>query len=472
MTQNYDIQGSTQIVPSATQAVQNNYYQQPAPLTETHAAHTVVVLGAGVDEALGLPASNSLIPRIVDWLGTDEGKAVDEALRKQLKRLTFRFDKFVSDAIDRLAKDLDREREAICRNISKELRQNEQLDETQKKMGTLIVRLFERITHLKQGATIDEETETLIQEVLGIEASDQSIIDFSKIPYTDTFRSIIVEILQKSMREVNNPVLRHVYRNLLDIEQLLAQYFYGFFTDKQGYIKTYLYISWVLWAFIVHEEQEAITHFAETDQPLPIYSQLGGKEIQLITFNYTSFAAAASSSALYFHGNLTDYVDIENKNDLHIDDIRTLDLADFFENRLPMELSLDSRRKAYPIPSFIPPLKLKPILSDRYISIWYRSWEAIAQAKRVLILGYSVHDNERFFNDMLRNNRQAEIIFIDRDWETVCRNLCATLQLSPDRYTQFAVSGHPARKYDNRITVIQADLAEIDLGVWLEDEKM
>ena len=34
------------------------------------------------------------------------------------------------------------------------------------------------------------------------------------------------------------------------------QYFYGFFTGRQPQIKTYLYISWVLWAYLVHCEQE------------------------------------------------------------------------------------------------------------------------------------------------------------------------------------------------------------------------
>ena len=37
-----------------------------------------------------------------------------------------------------------------------------------------------------------------------------------------------------------------------------------------------------------------------------------------------------------------------------------------------------------------------------------------------------------------------------------------------NRYTLFTVQGHPARKYDNRVTVIGADLKEVDLGEWLK----
>ena len=160
-------------------------------------------------------------------------------------------------------------------------------------------------------------------------------------------------------------------------------------------------------------------------------------------------------------------MDVENKNDLRVDDIHTLDLADFFQNRLAEELSLEGDRIAIPIPSFMPPLKLKPVISNSYITTWYRSAQALAHAKRILLLGHSLQAGDSFFNDMLRANRQAEIIVIDRDLEAACRSLCSTLQQSANRYTTLNVQGHPARKYDNRITVIGAELTEIDLEEWI-----
>ena len=474
----FDISGGKlQILPNADHAEQHIHYHAAdvggavSHCTQadnvSHCAKTLVILGAGADAAVGLPASSQLIPGIVDWLETDEGKGVDDALRKQLKRLTFRFDKFVDDAIDRLAKDLDRERDTICRNVRDELEHNPNLDDSQRKMGNLIVRIFQKITDVKQGDAIDEETEQLIREVTGLEPTDHAIIDFSRINYTETFKTIITHILRSSLHDSANPILRHVYKNLLDIEQLMAQYFYGFFTGKQGQIKTYLYIAWTLWAYLIHREQELNPDLNSQS----VYDQLLGKDdIQVVTFNYTTLAAQASPSALYFNGNLTDYVDIENKNDLHIDDIHALDLTTFFRERLPQELSLEGDRIAIPVPSFMPPLKLKPVISDRYITMWYLTSEAIRQAERILILGHSIHAAESFFCDMVRNNRQAEITLIDRDLDTVCRNLCNTLQLSLNRYTTLTVQNHPARKYDNRITVVQADLNDIDLTPWLENQ--
>lgn len=468
MDQQFDFHnGRQQINPAAQTAIQHiHYHQGEEGGSAPHCAKTLVILGAGADATAGLPVSSQLIPGIVDWLGTEEGKAVDEALRKQLKRLTFRFDKFVEDAIDRLAEDLDRERDTICHHVRAELASNKQLDDSQRKMGSLIVRIFQKITDVKEGAAIDEETENLIWEVMGQAPTDHAIIDFSKLHYTNTFKEIITYILRSSLHDSTNPILRHVYKNLLDIEQLMARYFYGFFTDRMGQMKTYLYIAWVLWAYLVHEEQRLELAI---NQP-PIYKQLEGKEeLQVVTFNYTTLAAQASPSALYFNGNLIDYVDIENKNDLHVDDIHSLDLVTFFSNRFAQEISLEGERRAIPVPSFMPPLKLKPVISERYITTWYRTSEAIRGAERILVLGHSIHATERFFCDMVRNNRQAEIILVDSNMDSVNRNLCATLQLSENRYTTLTVQGHPARKYDNRILVVEADLNDVDLSPWLEN---
>lgn len=466
---NIDIYGGhSQVNPAATQAVQNNYYGTPVPLQETAAARTVVVLGAGVDAAVGFPTSCSLAPKITEWLETDEGKAVDMALRKRLKGLRFSYAKFVDDAIERLAHDLDRERETICSRVSRELEQNDRLDEGLRKMGRLIVRLFRKLTEVKAGAAIDEETEELIREVTGIDPTEETIIDFSRVSYTKTFEGIIKYILQTSLHDTENPILRHVYTNLLDIGQLLAQHFYGFFANKQSEIKTYLYIAWTLWAYLVHEEQ-TLTAPNENGPAFPIYGQLSGKEeVQVITFNYTMLAATASPTAIYFNGNLTGYVDIENKNDLQVEDIHTLDLVRFFQDRLAGELSLEGDRIALPIPSFMPPLKLKPVITGKYVTTWYCTAEAIAHAERILVVGHSLRGSDAFFNDMLRANRRAEIILIDRDLETACKDACATFQQPANRYTPITVQGYPARKYDNRITVIGADLKEIDLEEWLD----
>ncbi len=447
----------------AKQLIENK--DKPQPL---------VILGAGADATLGLPTSSDLIPRIVAFLETEEGKAIDATLRKAIGSVRFHFDRFVSNAIDRLAKDLDKELVTICRNISDELNNNQSLDEKQRKMGNLIVRLFRKILDVKTGAIIDPETENLINEVFDTVVKDDSIIDFNHLNYTETFKSLIIEILQRSLYESNNPVLRHVYRNILDIEQLLTQYFYGFYTDRTSYMRDYLYISWILWAYLVSEQQriaqeKTLGNVEHTNIAKPdLYSQLQSKPCQLLTFNYTTFAHSVSSDVLYFHGSLMEYVDVENKNEFELTDLDTLDLQDFFQNRLAEELSFDANRRALPIPSFLPPLKLQIILSKRYIDTWYKATQLILRADRIIVMGYSFSSPDAFFCNLLRDNRSAQIIIIDKNIDIVSRNLCSILQLQPNRYTRQVIQGHEHRHYDNRITIIGADLAEIDVEEWIK----
>lgn len=103
--------GANQIAPNAMTQNQYFYGEEFARkiLGSKDKPLSLVVLGAGVDATIGLPTSADLIPRIVDFLETDEGKTLDAILRKAIGRVHFHFDKFVSTAIDRLAKDLDKE---------------------------------------------------------------------------------------------------------------------------------------------------------------------------------------------------------------------------------------------------------------------------------------------------------------------------------------------------------------------------
>ena len=461
--------GTNQIAPNAT--VQQQIFlgdKFAEVLTKSKDTPvTMVVLGAGAETAMGMPTSSRLIPAIVEYIATPEGMAVDAALRKAIGGVRFHFDRFVNNAIDNLAKDLDKELETICRNISEELASNTSLTDEQRKLGMLITRIFRKIIDIKCGAAIDDETESLISEVLGTTVKDDSIIDFSRINYTETFRNVIVAILEKSITDGENPILRHVYRNILDIEQLLSQYFYAFYTGRKGQMRDYLYISWMLWAFLVSREQQMAGDGA-TGTILPgVYGKLHDTDAHLLTFNYTTLAGRCSDKAIYFHGSLLCYVDVENKNDFRLDNITDISLPEFFSSKLAAEISFDDERKAIPIPSFLPPMKLQTVISRHYISTWYQTYQLMLRARRILFLGYSFATIDSFFCDMLRENRDASIVITDKNIDDVSRNLCHILQMPVNRYTRQIRDNAEYRIYDNRITIIQADLDTFDITPWL-----
>ena len=232
-----------------------------------------VILGAGVDSLSGIamPLTSELIPQISDFVQTEIGKRIDEKLRLLLPRLRFSFESFVKRSIDKLADEFRREIDTITTNIEHELETNHSLSNPDRKMGELVNRLLRKIKYIQEGAEFDEETEDLIQEVLGRRIEDEAIIDIKKLSFTDTFKSILQYVLEQSVRNSTNPILRHVYKNLLDIEDLMVKYFIGFYTRKDSDIKTYVYISWMLWAFLKEKEKQV---FNDETNHLPFYSQL------------------------------------------------------------------------------------------------------------------------------------------------------------------------------------------------------
>lgn len=58
---------------------------------------------------------------------------------------------------------------------------------------------MDKLIGMREGTTIDANTQELIREVLGEEVlvGDDSLIDYSKIVFTDTFKSVLRTILQK-----------------------------------------------------------------------------------------------------------------------------------------------------------------------------------------------------------------------------------------------------------------------------------
>ncbi len=228
---------------------------------------------------------------------------------------------------------------------------------------------------------------------------------------------------------------------MLDIEQLLSQYFYGFYTGQTSYIRDVSIHILDSMGVLVSEEQRKAQEDKEevvNESQHTIYTQLEGKDCQVITFNYTSYASQASSTALYFHGSLKEYVDVENKNDFQHEDLTTIDIEDFFKNQLAAEISLEEPdHKSIPIPVILATIK---ITSCHFPSITLihgiRRSQMVLRGKKTVILGYSFSSADNYFCDMLRENHDAQIIIIDKNMEATSRNVCRCLQLDANRYSK------------------------------------
>jgi hypothetical protein len=377
----------------------------------------LLILGAGVEktEGIDMPLANELVPQIREFIYNDDiGKNVDLELRKIIKGLRFNYDDFVKKAVDKLASDFRKEVNQILIQIKYVVENDTSLNEEHKNLAKIVISLLEKIQKLQEDVVLDDETAELINSVFtDISVTDENIIDLGKLTFTDTFDLVMKKVLEVSIREPNHPVLKYVYKNLMDFENLLLKHFIGFYNENESEIKKYLYISWTLWAFLVYKERKV-------GSPIPFYSSIN-KANKVITFNYTSFANQTFGEVTHFHGDLKKYIRLDNRNQIEIDNYTSFDIVEFIKDIIGSNIDFENKR--FVIPSIIPPLKLKPVLSNEYINIWYHAVETIRNSEKIIIVGYSFNYADEHFNDLIRNNRNKKICIIDPFAETVIKNL-------------------------------------------------
>lgn len=435
---------------------------------------TVLVTGAGVDKTPGIdfPLAADLLPAINGYLTrTEEGKAVDALLRQKISGLRFRFDRFINNAITDIAQ---REPEQLRDTILRVQRVVDQLPDdeasrTQKKHGELIVRLFNQLQQIATANRIDDETRQLIEDVFGDGSSefdlDDYVVDIRTLSVSDTFKSILRHTLRQSLNSDSNRIAHALGADLLDIEKLLIEKFLGFYNNRLPDIKNYVYISWCFWAFLLCRDREV----RNSTQQLPFYAAIP-QAWKGITLNYTSFLEAhlQAINTVYFHGGLSTYVRMDN---------RQLLTFDSFDDRSPLELleshicdnwhfdESDPAKSRCLIPSLVPPLRLKPILSKEYIDLWYKAGQWLAEADHVVLIGYSLNTADEHFNDLLRSLSGKRITVIGPDVldGPYMARVASVWGASAEQFTRTKLQNKSAAEHRD-ISLIQALAHEIDLG--------
>lgn len=416
----------------------------------------LLILGAGVEKTVGIdmPLANDLVPQIRDFIYNNEtGKQVDAALRVIIKGLRFNYDDFVKKAVDKLASDFRKEVNQILVQITEVVQFDNTLTQEQLDLSRIVVSLLEKIQKLQEDVVLDEDTAELISNVFtDISVTDENIIDLGKLTFTDTFDLVMKKVLELSIREPNHPVLKHVYKNLMDFENLLLKHFIGFYNENETEIKKYLYISWSLWAFLVFKERNV-------SKPIPFYCSISNTT-KVITFNYTSLAFQTFSDVTYFHGDLRKYIRLDNRNQIDIDDYENVDIVQFIKDIVSSNTAFETKR--FVIPSIIPPLKLKPVLSNEYIDIWFHAVETIRNSSKIIIAGYSFNYADEHFNDLIRKNKDKKICIIDPNAENVIKNLERIFSHRISDYTKSKVQEREAFQ-NGKLKIIKAYAHEINI---------
>lgn len=428
----------------------------------------ILVLGAGVDktDGINMPIASQLIPEIARF-SEEDGNKIEKKIRSFIPSLRFSFTKFIKEAIDEMVTMDETKTQRIISNLQLAIIRKSQISNEDEKLICLLIRLFEKIDQIRKGGYLDEETVEIIKEVFGEEfleeIMDESIIEFKKLSFSDSFKAVMKKVLRRSIKEPESPIYSTVGSEFLDIEKLLVETFIGFYGEHLPDIRKYLYISWMMWAYLKFKEIDVFLNFNVDD--IPFYSQIPDN-FKVISFNYTSFLKKKfhdnPDNIIYFHGHLDLYIRMDIRDLINVEQLfeKVDDIEAFLENQIKPNIDFESKK--FVIPAIIPPLKLKPVLSNKYIDIWHKASEWIRNASKIIIVGYSFAYADEHFNDILRSNQGKEVYVINPSAEQLMERLSKIYGYRRDDFTQTTIQGKSAYQCHN-LKLIKAKADEINL---------
>lgn len=432
----------------------------------------LLITGAGVDrtEGINFPLANTLLADVTRYLDGD-GKEVEIALRGMLPGMRFSFNTMIARAVDKIATRESHEQKSMVLRVKDAIKSLPPEKDWVRKHGELIIRLFEKLATIAEHSQLDEETEALIREVFPKDADElidsDSILDIHKLSLSDTFKTVLKRTLKMGLSGDHHEVAAALGADMLNIETLLIEKFLGFYNDRPADIKNYLYISWALWAYLVSKQNDVLMEYKT--KSLPFYGGLP-KTVRAITLNYTAFLQhqLGVEQALYFHGGLAEYVRMDTRDLLPIEDIHNCDPAKFIREYVAPNVDVaceDLRQQRHVIPALVPPLRLKPILSHRYIELWAKASDWVKESNHIVVVGYSFNNADEHFNDILRNHtdRKIDVVVPEATTPVFLARMEKVFGTSANQYSKVTVNGHEALQA-KKVRLIQAKAGEIDVG--------
>lgn len=421
----------------------------------------LLIIGAGVDRTNGIdfPLANTLMAEIATF-AKSEGKEIEDVLRGILPNLRFTFTTLISKSIERITTREVHEQRALVSRLNSVISKlsDDGTDLMMKKHGLLLIKLFDKLATVAENAALDEDITALIKDVFGDQAEDylesESIIDISKMSLSETFKQVLKQTLRLSLNKEHHKIASVLGADMLNIENLLVEKFLGFYNNKPAEIKNYIYISWMMWAYLVYLEKEVYAKF--TSDNIPFYHKIP-TDFKAITLNYTSFIERqlGTSNVIYFHGGLNEYVRMDRRELNDIENFESFDIKDFINNEVRNNTLISDNpleRQRHIIPALVPPLKIKPILSSKYIEIWHKATEWIKEANKIIIIGYSFNSADEHFNDILRKNAHGKEIYIlapDIHQPHSLLTLQNIFTVHPEDWTETKKFGLLAKKYNS-----------------------
>jgi hypothetical protein len=411
------------------------------------------VFGAGVDLIYNVPTMTTLLREMADF-AKGEGLPVHQALRKKMPSMQFTFDKYAEDQSDVMLRQLfssdNQELVKILRLTAGQLEGGDG--------AASVAPVIERLCSLAESNQLSGEQAVGVARFAGSEldlGGGAAVLDPNHVVLTPTvaqaLRQAFVQAMQGNVfTTAQRSQVEYFVDAVSNVEELMSLYFMMYSLGQPREQKKYLYIVWMLWAFL------RLRSFNRPIQPESIYQKLPSLAGDVITFNYTNFFDSRAAKAVcYFHGRLTEYLELDSRE--VITDNALFRAATSVEGvvRLIDALRLDvAADPQIDVPSIVPPTKFKPVMSRRQLLTWARADELICQAGTIVVVGYSFALADEHFNDLLRHsNGRTRIIVVNPDVNTASREVGRIFGLESDSFTEDTRAGFEIKRAELLICV-------------------
>ena len=366
----------------------------------------VIVLGAGVDVPMGLPTVDNLARSLIEFT-SGEGRVVDRSLREKIRNVHLNLKSVGGDAGEHLI---------------------QRLFEHPGDVSSKLNAIKAKIPAMDQGGPIGQVIDRLCEMAANNEAPPSLIADLAKIIERDIPSQIggsIVDPKRLALDPIVRDAVRTTFEQVLltgdltsserefvgdlvaatsNLEELLASQFLRFSrTSILAERRNYLYLAWLLWAYVKWKAVDAVQHGRPS-----ICHLISNLRTAVISFNYTNFFSQGGPAAIcHFHGSVGEYLRLEDRtivaNDGLLHSAASIkEIASLFADHLRLEV------ESYPeldLPGIVPPLSFKPIMSPDQLRRWAHAQESIESASHIVIIGYSFSRADDHFNALLRRAR-------------------------------------------------------------------
>lgn len=372
------------------------------------------IFGAGAEYCQGVPIVSNLAVELMNF--EEDNKELCIAIRSGLKGMRFRLKSSVLQDASNYFRSLFSDSSNPDLLIGQ--LEDESIKPSKDEEGSLyhkywrfLYKIAQKIKSASDGLYLDEDLKEVIEEIADIGVIDYKLIQDSHIvPSFSIERSLsrIFEtmMLTDSYEEVGSAKISNLKNVVLggkwNIEKLLADYFQGFYQDNANKRKVYAYLSWLLWFYFRVKQAEV------KDNHNTFYEVVRNalKEDDFVfTFNYTKLAELSGiENIVHVHGDLDKYYNYATRVGANLPDSKDTPEKEIenLKNLITKILSFD--KNLINLPSLVPPLPFKPMLTLESVNNYYKFYEHMQNNKTdiCLVVGYSYSDVDSHLNMMFR----------------------------------------------------------------------